>query len=357
MQGQHRSDRGRRKPLDGGSPDKVICRQKSRKAGRPMTQKRDIGAMFGAAATDTFLGLPKAKDLASLEAAIAILGVPCATPYASVGPYCAGAPKVIREAIAGYANNLRHFDFDLGGPIFPGPISAVDAGDLAVSVTDSPANRKAIRQAVETILERGAVPVVIGGDDSVPIPMFEAFHDRGPCTILQIDAHPDWRDEVAGERWGLSSPMRRASEMSHIERIVQVGQRGLGSARPGDVADMKAWGVTLVTARAVHEQGIAPVIEAVPQGSRVIVSFDCDGLDPSIMPGVIAPGPGGLTFWQAVGILHGIAARARIAGFAIVEFLPERDVAGLGALTAARIIANVLGLLARQADPGAARRQ
>ncbi len=313
-----------------------------------MTQKRDIGAMFGAAATDTFLGLPKAGDLASLRAEIAILGVPTATPYASVGPYCAGAPKAIREAIAGYANNLRHFDFDLGGPIFPGSISAVDAGDLAVSETDFAANRKSIRQAMETMLERSAVPVVIGGEDSVPIPLFEAFHDRGPCTILQIDAHPDWRDEVAGERWGLSSPMRRASEMGHVERIVQVGQRALGSARPSDVEDMKAWGVTLITARAVHEQGIASVIEEVPQGSRVIVSFDCDGLDPSIMPGVIAPAPGGLTFWQAVGILHGVAAKARIEAFAIVEFVPERDVAGLGALTAARVIVNVLGLLARQ---------
>lgn len=313
-----------------------------------MTQKRDAGAMYGATATDTFLGLPKVTDLASLEAAIAILGVPTATPYASVGPYCAGAPKAIREAIAGYSNNLSHYDFDLGGPIFPGSVSAVDAGDLAVSETDFAANRKAIREAMETILARGAVPVVIGGDDSVPIPLFEAFHDRGPCTILQIDAHPDWRDEVAGERLGLSSPMRRASEMGHVERIIQVGQRALGSARPSDVADMKAWGVTLVTARAVHEQGIAPVIEAVRQGSPVIVSFDCDGLDPSIMPGVIAPAPGGLTFWQAVGILHGVAAKARIAAFAIVEFVPERDVAGQGALTAARVIANILGLLAWQ---------
>jgi len=314
-----------------------------------MIQRRDIGAMFGATTTDTFLGLPRAGDLASLEAGIAILGVPCATPYASVGPYCAGAPRAIREAIAGYASNLRHFDFDLGGPIFPGPVSAVDAGDLACSESDSVANRVAIRQAVETILELGAVPIVIGGDDSVPISVFEAFHDRGPCTIVQIDAHIDWRDEVAGERWGLSSTMRRASEMGHIERIVQVGQRALGSARPGDVADAKAWGVTFVPARAVHEQGIAPAIEAVPPGSQVLVSFDCDGLDPSIMPGVIAPAPGGLTFWQAAGILHGIALKARIAAFDIVEFVPERDVAGMGALTAARIIANVLGLLARQA--------
>lgn len=314
-----------------------------------MTQRRDIGAMFGAAATDTFLGLPKVSDLASLEAAIAILGVPCATPYASVGPYCAAAPKAIREAIAGYAGNLHHFDFDLGGPIFPGPVSAVDAGDLAFNEAEPAANRLAIRQAVETILERRAVPVVIGGDDSVPIPVFEAFRDRGPFTIVQIDAHIDWRDEVAGERWGLSSTMRRASEMGHVERIVQVGQRAIGSARPGDLEDAKAWGVTFVSARAVHENGIAPVLDAVAPRSQVLVTFDCDGLDPSIMPAVIGPAPGGLSFWQSVGILHGIAAKAEIAAFDIVELVPERDVAGMGALTAARIIANVLGLVARQA--------
>ncbi|MGH6885421.1 MAG: arginase family protein, partial [Geminicoccales bacterium] len=104
-----------------------------------------------------------------------------------------------------------------------------------------------------------------------------------------------------------------------------------------------------VPARAVHEHGIAPVLDAVPAGARVLLTLDCDGLDPSVMPGVLAPAPGGLTYWQAIGILHGIAAKARIAAFDLVEFVPERDVAGLGALTAARIIVNVLGLLARQA--------
>ena len=183
----------------------------------------------------------------------------------------------------------------------------------------------------------------------MPIPVFEACHDRGPLTIVQIDAHIDWREEVAKERWGLSSTMRRASEMPHVERIVQVGQRAIGSARPGDFADAKAWGVIFVPARAVHEHGIAPVLDAVPAGAQVLLTLDCDGLDPTIMPGVIAPAPGGLTYWQVIGILRGIAAKARIAAFDLVEFVPERDVAGLGALTAARIIVNVLGLLARQA--------
>jgi agmatinase len=312
-----------------------------------MTQRPEVGAMFGATETETFLGLPRAENLAALDAKIAILGAPCATPYRSVGPYCAGAPRAIRAAIAGYAANLHHVDFDIGGPIFPGPIAAVDGGDLACT-EDPPANRIAIRQAVATVIARGAVPIIIGGDDSVPIPVFEACHDRGPLTIVQIDAHIDWREEVAKERWGLSSTMRRASEMPHVERIVQVGQRAIGSARPGDFADAKAWGVIFVPARAVHEHGIAPVLDAVPAGAQVLLTLDCDGLDPTIMPGVIAPAPGGLTYWQAIGMLRGVAAKARIAAFDIVEFVPERDVAGLGALTAARIIANVLGLIARQ---------
>jgi agmatinase len=316
-----------------------------------MTRRPDVGALFGVTASEAFLGLPMAGDLGALQAQIAILGVPCATPYPAVGPYCAGAPKAIRAAIAGYASNLPHVDFDLGGPIFPDTITAVDGGDLACTEADPAANRVAIRDAVATVVARGAVPIVIGGDDSVPIPVFEAFQDRGPFTIVQIDAHIDWREEMAGERFGLSSTMRRASEMAHVERIVLVGQRGIGSARPGDFAGAKAWGAIFVPARDVHERGIAPVLDAVPAGSDVLLTLDCDGLDPAIMPGVIAPAPGGLTYWQAVGILHGIAAKARIAAFDIVEFVPERDVAGLGALTAARIIANVLGLVARQATP------
>ncbi|HSA82210.1 MAG TPA: agmatinase [Geminicoccaceae bacterium] len=315
-----------------------------------MTRRPDVGAMFHATETETFLGLPQAGDLAALKAKIAILGAPCATPYRSVGPYCAGAPKAIRDAIAGYAANLHHIDFDIGGPIFPDTVTAVDGGDLPCTETDPAANRIAIRRAVATVIARGAVPIVIGGDDSVPIPVFEAFHDLGPLIILQIDAHIDWREEVAGERLGLSSTMRRASEMPHVERIVQVGQRAIGSARPGDFADAKAWGAIFVPAREVHEHGIASVLDAVPAGSRVLVTLDCDGLDPAIMPAVLAPAPGGLTYWQTIGILRGIAAKARIAAFDLVEFVPEHDLAGLGALTAARIVVNVLGLVARQAD-------
>lgn len=312
-----------------------------------MVDVPSVAAVFGAAAVETFLGLPSCPDLERLDAGIAILGVPCATPYPAAGAYCAGAPAAIRAAIAPYAANLEHFDFDLGGPIFPDGVRAVDCGDLDGDVTDPAGNRARIRAGVATILSKGAVPVVLGGDDSIPIPMLAGFEGQGPFTILQIDAHLNWRDEVGGERFGLSSTMRRASEMTHIGGLVQVGARAIGSARPGDVEDARRYGAKLVLAQEVHRHGITPVLDLIPAGADVIVTLDCDGLDPAIMPAVLGPAPGGLTYWQVVELLHGVAAKARIAGFDLVEFLPERDINQQGALVAARIITNVLGLLAR----------
>jgi len=313
-----------------------------------------IGSMFGAADASTFMGLPACANLQDLRADIALLGAPGATPYPSVGAYCAGAPAAIRAAVAGYATTLAHHDFDLDGPLLGAHgARAVDCGDLPFDADDAAGNRGRIRDAVAAILGRGAVPVVIGGDDSVPIPVLDAFAGHGRFTILQIDAHIDWRDDVGGERLGLSSTMRRASEMGHIAGIIQVGQRAVGSARGSDVTDARAAGVRFVPARAVHEHGIAPVLDLIPAGADVIVAFDCDGLDPAIMPAVIGPAPGGLSFWQAAGLLHGAAARGRIAGFNLVEFMPARDVGGAGALVAARLLANVIGLLARNLRGGA----
>lgn len=147
---------------------------------------------------------------------------------------------------------------------------------------------------------------------------------------------------------GLSSTMRRASEMGHISRIIQVGQRGVGSARPADVADAREAGVHLIGAHQVHREGLEPVLRLIEPGSELLITFDCDGLDPSIMPGVIGRAPGGLGYWQAVDLLRGAATRGRIAGFDLVEFMPDRDVDGLGALVAGRLVATVAGLIARQ---------
>ena len=232
-----------------------------------MTGNTALGNMFGATSVETFMGLPRCRDLSRLTARMALIGADGCTPYPSVGFYCAGGPTAIRAASAAYAANLSHMNFDLGGPVFPGGVSAVDAGDLAQDIQDPAGNRARIFGAVSQILDRGSVPILIGGDDSLPIPMIEAYGARGRgFTILQIDAHIDWRDEIGGERLGLSSTMRRASELDHVNAIIQVGQRGTGSARPQDVEDATAWGVGFVPAGEVARFGVRPRARPDPGG-------------------------------------------------------------------------------------------
>lgn len=314
-----------------------------------MTDKPDLGRLFGAHEITTFFGIDACADLEQITAPVALIGAPCATPYASVGAYCRNAPNALRQALAPLSANLHHFDFDSGGLLFPDKrLEAVDCGDLPFDEADAAGNRRRIREAGTTICRRGAVPIVVGGDDSVPIPMIEAMAGEKKLTVLQIDAHIDWRDEVMGETQGLSSTMRRASEMAHIGHIVQVGARGIGSARQTDYRDALDWGVELVPAREVHRSGVGAALEKIPMGSDIIVCIDVDAMDPSIVPGVIGRSPGGLSYYQMVELVQGAAARGRIACVDVVEFMPERDVDGIGALNVARLIATVMGVLARQ---------
>jgi len=314
-----------------------------------MAGNQALGTMFGAAAVDTFMGIPRCRDLSRLPARIALIGADGCTPYPAVGFYCAGGPAAIRAAGAAYAANLAHVDFDLGGPVFPAGVDAVDAGDLPQDPEDAAGNRARIFGAVSQVLDRGGVPVLIGGDDSLPIPMLEAFGARGKTyTILQIDAHIDWRDEVGGERLGLSSTMRRASEMGHVERIVQLGARGIGSARAVDLQDALDWGVEFVPAGEVARNGVWRAVDLIPDGAEVIICLDVDALDPSVMPAVIGRTAGGLSYWQVLELVGAVAEKARIAGFDMVEFMPERDIDGLGAMVAAQLLAGMMGIVARQ---------
>lgn len=145
-----------------------------------------------------------------------------------------------------YAATLHNHDFEFGEPMLPVDARVVDPGNLPQE-EDASVARACIAEMVNWIVKAGAVPIVIGGDDSVPIQLLGAFAGRGSFTVLQIDVHIDFRDDMAGERLGLCSTMRRLSEMGHVNRIIQVGQRGLGSARPSDVADAKAAGVHFVS--------------------------------------------------------------------------------------------------------------
>ncbi len=285
----------------------------------------------------------------SLEGADAVLfGAPHGTPYEGFDnePYAATA-DILRLALKPDAEWVDHWDFDLGGLLLgSNNFKLNDAGNLATSSVDGAKNRALIKQAVRRILAADAVPIMIGGDDSTPIPFIEALAAKGPLTIIQIDAHIDWRDQRRGEAHGFSSTMRRASEFSHVEAIIQIGIRGLGSARAQEVEIATSWGAKIITARMLHSDGIAQALSHLKKGANCMITFDCDGLDPAIMPAVAAPTPGGLSYTQMIDIIAAVNAKANLIAFDLIEFLPHRDVNGTAAITAARIIANVIGNLA-----------
>ena len=225
---------------------------------------------------------------------------------------------------------------------------AVDCGDLNYDENNFQLNRERIFRTIKKILKKNSIPIVIGGDDSIPIPVFQAFEGAKKYTILQIDAHIDWRNSHMNEKLGLSSTMRRASEMKHIEQIIQVGSRGLGSAHSEDLADALDWGVHLFTAYDVHNNGITDILDTIPDQSNIIISLDVDALDPSIIPGVIGRTPGGLTYFQTLDLIKGASEKGRICGINFVEFMPDVDIDGLGALTTSRLIMASMGILSRQ---------
>jgi agmatinase len=298
---------------------------------------------------NTFAGLPPCKDIAGLSADIAIIGIPHGSSY-SVGlpSYSVNAPTAIRKASERYGKMLDHYDFDLGGPLLDNrEIRVFDCGDVPGDPSDPIGNHRRSEEKIRSIIDAGAVPIVLGGDDSVTIPYLRAFKDKGAFTVVQIDAHIDWRHEVNGITEGPSSPMRRASEMPWIGSMIQVGIRGIGSARAEEVEAAKAYEARIITAKNVHDGGIDQILTLVPEGSPCLLTIDCDGLDSSIMPAVNTPMPGGLSYPQIVDLLHGLTKKANVCGFNLVEFVPEKDTHGLSALTAARIVFNMIGALVR----------
>jgi len=297
----------------------------------------------------TFAGLPACVDMNNISAGIAIIGITHATPYErGVPTYTLNASHAIRKKSVRYPDESISWDFDLGGTLLgDGNVRVVDCGDIPGDPSDPEGNRSRAIDAIRCILRAGAVPIVIGGDDSVPIVVFRAFEEYGPINILQIDAHIDWRHEINGVTEGLSSTMRRASEMSWVDKIVQIGSRGVGSARVQELEAAQAYGAQIVTAHAIHKNGVGDILELIQQGSAWYVTLDCDGLDPSVMPAVDYPSPGGLSYIDVIELLHGLSRKARIVGFNLVEFRPDMDVKGLGATTAMRIIWNAIGLLVR----------
>ncbi|RIK39546.1 MAG: arginase [Chloroflexi bacterium] len=293
----------------------------------------------------TFLNAPLVLDLDTLDADYAVLGIPFGVPYGmrGVAPDAADAPAAVRARSVRFGRFLHHYDFDFDGPLLDGrDVRIVDCGDVFADPLDVTGNSARATAAVAKILAAGCLPIILGGDDSVPIPFLRAYAGQGDITVIQIDAHLDFRDEIDGVTEGFSSPMRRASEMEWVRGIIQVGMRGVGTARPSDVDDARAAGNVIVPMADLQRAGVDALGALLPEGGRFVVTIDLDGLDPSVAPAVGAPMPGGLRFEDACRIIQLAAQRGTIAGFDVVEMAPSLDSTGLTGVTAVRLIEHAI---------------
>ncbi len=298
----------------------------------------------------SFMDFEIVTDLESLEADVAILGIPYSDPYTidEVTNDQTNAPTAIRRASRRSSGGVERWDFDLGGPIFDGKsVRVVDCGDVPGDPRDLTAHYRLAEEAARRITSSGTLLISLGGDHGVPIPVFRGLDAHGPITLVQIDAHLDWLDERNGVREGYSSPIRRASEMAHIGEIFQIGLRCQGSARSEEVAAARAYGSHLFSDIELQDQGMDAVLEQIPAGGNSYLTIDADGMDPSVMPAVAGPAPGGVTYHQARKLIQGLAAKTRVLGMDIVEMTPKRDVNGITALTAGNLIINMIGSAVR----------
>ena len=298
----------------------------------------------------TFMGFEFAPNLQKLDAHFAIIGMPYGDPYSmeEMVNDQTHAPAAVRRASKRIAQSLDRWDFDIGGTPFDNrAIKVVDVGDIPGDPRNLFLHYALAEAAVRKILAAGAFPITLGGDHGVPIPVFRALSEHGPITLIHIDAHLDWRDEVNGVREGYSSTIRRASEMEHIHEIFQIGIRGSGSARAEEVDAARRYGAHIITDSELQDRGMGAILDTIPDGGRYYLTIDADGLDPSAMPAVASPQPGGVTYAQTIRLIKGLCRKGRLLGMDIVEITPARDINEISSITAGHIIMNAIGAMVR----------
>lgn len=280
--------------------------------------------------------------------AAAVIGLPFSEHYSGEPRPNdqATAPDAIRAQSGQFSDGTEHWDFDIGATLSGIlPQGGRDAGNL---IEGGGGFDDHFRQSV-TLLKRhvqtSGFAAILGGDHGVTIPVLHALEVVGrPVHLVQIDAHIDWRDEVRGARRGYSSPIRRASELPWISGITQIGIRGTGSARVTEVQAARDFGATIFTAHEVHENGLGPVLKHLAGRGPFYLTVDADGLDPSVMPAVLGPVPGGLRFEQVRRIVWHLADEGGLRGMDLVEVAPSLDLPNaITAVSAGRLIVNAIG--------------
>lgn len=294
----------------------------------------------------TFGKRPICTDWNTIDADVAVLGI----PYDMGTQYRSGArfgPRAIREASTlfsfGHGGAYDHEDDVTYLPL--DKVRIVDVGDADMIHTDTARSHANAELAVRKILERGAMPLVLGGDHAINIPCVRAFSENGPIHVVQIDAHLDFVDVRHGVREGHGNPMRRAAEQSHVTGLTQIGIRNVSSTAKEGYEDARARGSSILSVRQARRLGTQGVLDKIPEGARYYVTIDIDGFDPSIAPGTGTPSHGGFLYYEVMEILQGLVKRGNVVGVDLVEVAPAYDPSGITGFLAAQVLLNFIGYI------------
>jgi agmatinase len=298
----------------------------------------------------SFAKYPICTNLDDLDADVAIIGVPydMGTQFRSGTRF---GPRGIREASTLYSFGLGgSYDPERDDMYLAPPWRIVDCGDVDMVHGDLQQCFENIEAAVRKIITKGAMPVVLGGDHSITIPVAQALDTQGPLCVIQIDAHLDWADHRSGQRYGHGSPMRRMAEMEHVNEMVQLGIRGIGSSKKEDFDAAKAYGSIIIGPKEMRKLGVEGVMERIPSAERYFLTIDVDGIDPSTAPGTGTPSPGGFFYDEVNELLEALAKKGEIIGFDFVEVSPPYDPSGLTSQVAARLTLDLMGFILKERE-------
>ncbi len=290
----------------------------------------------------SFMRLPYVNDLKGLD--VAFLGIPMdiGTSWRSGTRF---GPKEVRSQSA----MIRPYHMGTGAAPFDS-LQVADIGDLAINTFSLADSLRIIRESYDAILNYDAMPIAIGGDHSITLPILRAMHKRfGPVALVHVDAHSDVSDEMFGERETHGTVFRRAYEEGLIlaEKTYQIGLRGTGyTAR--EFSEAQGWGFQQFPAQELWHRSLSTlggeVRRDIGPDQPTYVSFDIDSLDPAFAPGTGTPEIGGLTTPQAMELIRALNG-LNIVGGDLVEVSPPYDSTGNTALVGANILFELLCVL------------
>jgi len=287
----------------------------------------------------TMFRLPSQETAEGLDIAIAGVGLDIGTSNRTGTRF---GPRQIRsESVM-----VRPYGMATGAAPFDS-FQVADVGDVALNSFSLAKSIDIIEAFYDDVLSHGAKPATVGGDHTITLPILRATNKvHGPVAMVHVDAHADINDHQFGEKIAHGTIFRRAIEEGLIDphRMVQIGLRTTGySAEDFDWS--RDQGVRVVTAEECWYKSLAPLMDEVRDSigadAPAYLSFDIDGLDPSVAPGTGTPEPGGLMASQGVEIIRGCFG-LNLVGCDLVEVSPPYDTSGNTSLLAANLLFEML---------------